>query len=85
MDKFPWKYVIFYVFYYNGRQYTGNNIISRRIPLNSADEFREMEVFVRRDIQKKEYFYGIGLVVTGFALLQKPSLWTRAKLLFCGK
>ena len=82
MDEFPWKYIIFYVFYYDGREYRGNIDLSRRISLNSADEFREMEVFVRRKLQKKDYFYGIGLVVTGFALLAKPSVWERIKLYF---
>ena len=82
MDEFPWKYIIFYVFYYDGREYRGNIDLSRRISLNSADEFREMEVFVRRELQKKDYFYGIGLVVTGFALLAKPSVWERIKLYF---
>lgn len=82
MDEFPWKYIIFYVFYYNGREYRGNMGLSRRIPLNSADEFREMEVFVCRDLQKKDYLYGIELFVTGFALLAKPSVWERIKLYF---
>ena len=81
MDEFPWKYIVFYVFYYDNRKYTGNLCLNRRIPVNSQEEFIKMEAFVK-DTQKKEYFYGIGLVVTGFALLAKPSLWERIKLYF---
>lgn len=81
MDEFPWKYVIFYVFYYDNRKYTGNFCLSRSVPLNSHKEFTKMEAYVK-DAQKKEYFYGIGLVVTGVALLAKPSIWERIKLYF---
>lgn len=71
-----WKYVVFYVFYYNGSKYEGRLFHNRSTPITTQEAFEDVELSVK-DTQKCDYIYGIKLIVTGFILLNKPSLLVR--------
>lgn len=71
-----WKYVVFYAYYYNEIKYEGRLFHSRATPITSQEVFKAVERSVM-DTKKREYVYGSNVIVTGFILLDKPSVLAR--------